>query len=912
MPSIATYLRVRPTKKPTEDLEVTEDEPDVFKVKVAADALTKGQGQGGGQIEYRFKFAKIFPQETTQDDVFETVGRKVCDRFLEGYNCTIFAYGQTGSGKTFTIEGSSKSFNDRGLLPRCLAYIYQHLRDQSAEEPQVEVTYLEIYNDTAYDLLNSASGANARLPKVAVSDRGTSVRVHNLSVHAAPTEDVAQNLVFMGRANRTVAATTMNLTSSRSHSLFTIAIAFKRPNSDTLIKAKLNLVDLAGSERVAKSHAAGQQLKEAKHINLSLHYLEAVIIALQHKHAKRHVPYRNSLLTKLLRDSLGGNCLTAMIATVSATPTNRAETISTCRFAQRVALVDNNARRNEVLDDKTIIKRLRRRVAELQAELTIAQEVAREAKKSGGDEEEEDDGQPVDRSRCAQLMKQYVNGKLRDPLAAVPQARALRYCFEVLRSIVLQQRQDLEQLQQDVEDGMKSKEQLRNLKQKFGVARARMRNMESSLVKPSGYGRSPRKSKSKQHQQRAQVPGSTSSSGGRGGGGGSTRSSQTRRRQDGQQGSRSSQRGGGGASKRSKVKTHIHDTQQPRRRKKKPKKGVNRSRAQKTLILIGRKEQELMYALEDMTDKLEQQRQVVSYCDRYAPHRLLAEKMREKELEEDQAQVAAQLIEIQNGRLELEDALGLTFDDLAAAEEPPTRAKSSVTQSTSSLHASTSMQRSRTFSGVGVDASQQQQQQPNVQVTEEDARLHELRSKEEATRRRLASLKQELMRESTNTTSMASSISTAAISKSASSSSVPLASTRRVEGNTRARPAMREDPRQQHQQHQHQRQDRHHHQQQSTHPQQLQREMTIAPSVDRNHPLIRSAPNSATQSTKERRSDRGGGNGTGTGGSGNSSAYMTSLQKQRDRVQRIRRAIVAAEVIQRAWRRYRARKHARR
>ncbi len=139
----------------------------------------------------------------------------------------------------------------------------------------------------------------------------------------------------------------------------------QQPGSPVVVESKLNLVDLAGSERVHKSGAEGAQLSEAKHINLSLHYLESVIIALQKNGNRQHVPYRNSLLTKLLRDSLGGNCLTAMIATLSTKESNKYESISTCRFAQRVALVDNEAHRNEVGSKPVSMVRRTARVLQL-------------------------------------------------------------------------------------------------------------------------------------------------------------------------------------------------------------------------------------------------------------------------------------------------------------------------------------------------------------------------------------------------------------------------------------------------------------------------------------------------------------------------------------------------------------------
>jgi kinesin family protein 6/9 len=175
----------------------------------------------------------------------------------------------------------------------------------------------------------------------------------NLSFHLAANEEVARSLLFQGRTNRKVAETPMNKRSSRSHAVFTIYLTSKPKDSPVTVQSKLHLVDLAGSERVAKSKVKGSVLQEAKHINLSLHYLEHVIVALQKgsKSPKRntklsgnYVPYRNSLLTTVLRDSLGGNCMTAMIATISIEETNVWESISTCRFAQRVACIANPLR----------------------------------------------------------------------------------------------------------------------------------------------------------------------------------------------------------------------------------------------------------------------------------------------------------------------------------------------------------------------------------------------------------------------------------------------------------------------------------------------------------------------------------------------------------------------------------------
>ncbi|XP_052601560.1 kinesin-like protein KIF6 isoform X3 [Peromyscus californicus insignis] len=168
-----------------------------------------------------------------------------------------------------------------------------------------------------------------------------------------------------------IAETPMNQASTRSHCIFTVHLTSKEPGSATVRHAKLHLVDLAGSERVAKTGVGGLLLTEAKYINLSLHYLEQVIIALSEKH-RTHIPYRNSMMTSVLRDSLGGNCMTTMIATLSLEKRNIDESISTCRFAQRVALIKNEAILNEEIDPRLMIVRLQKEIADLKEELAVA------------------------------------------------------------------------------------------------------------------------------------------------------------------------------------------------------------------------------------------------------------------------------------------------------------------------------------------------------------------------------------------------------------------------------------------------------------------------------------------------------------------------------------------------------------
>lgn len=163
----------------------------------------------------------------------------------------------------------------------------------------------------------------------------------------------------------------MNLASSRSHCIFTLSLESRRPGNERILRSKLHMVDLAGSERAHKTGAQGQILREAKYINTSLHYLEMVIVALHErtKSGRTHIPYRNSMMTSVLRDSLGGNCKTTMVATVSAEKEQTDESVSTCRFAQRVARVKNDAHLNEELDPAIVIKRLKVEISALKEEI---------------------------------------------------------------------------------------------------------------------------------------------------------------------------------------------------------------------------------------------------------------------------------------------------------------------------------------------------------------------------------------------------------------------------------------------------------------------------------------------------------------------------------------------------------------
>ena len=222
---------------------------------------------------------------------------------------------------------------------------------------------------------SSGSAAFDEIEKVQLLEgRDGSITIRNLSQHRADSEMEAMELLLLGDRNRHISETMMNDASSRSHCVFTVTIESRPVLGEVVKKSKLHFVDLAGSERTHKTGAQGSTLNEAKYINSSLHFLELVIISLQERQQRerRHVPYRNSMLTSVLRDSLGGNCKTAMIATIHAEQSQTEESISTCRFAQRVAKVENKAVVNEERNPYAVIKSLRAELEKLRRELAAA------------------------------------------------------------------------------------------------------------------------------------------------------------------------------------------------------------------------------------------------------------------------------------------------------------------------------------------------------------------------------------------------------------------------------------------------------------------------------------------------------------------------------------------------------------
>ncbi|EFA80039.1 kinesin-1 [Heterostelium album PN500] len=294
--------------------------------------------QGGNQVP--FTFDRVFPPDTHQEEIFEIV-KSTVDDVLNGYNGTIFAYGQTGSGKTFTMFGSEdKDPELAGIIPRTNVHIFNKIaEDTSGSEFTIKCSFVEIYMEIIKDLLNPKN-TNLKIRE----SKANGIWIEGLTEEFVADEHEIMDLIALGEQSRSVSKTNMNQRSSRSHSLLILTIEQKSKDG-SIKRGKLNLVDLAGSEKVAKTGAEGQTLEEAKKINQSLSLLGNCIHALTES-KREHIPFRDSKLTRILQESLGGNTKTTLMITASPHVSNVEETISTLKFGSRAKTIKNTVKVN--------------------------------------------------------------------------------------------------------------------------------------------------------------------------------------------------------------------------------------------------------------------------------------------------------------------------------------------------------------------------------------------------------------------------------------------------------------------------------------------------------------------------------------------------------------------------------------
>lgn len=338
---------------------------------------------------YRFTFDHVYDQDNTQEEVYQQSAKQVVLSCLQGYNAAIIAYGQTGTGKTYTMEGELQG-PLRGIIPRTVEDIFTYIENdpEPSSKYLVRASYLQIYNEVISDLLKPEK-TNLMIRE----DQRRGVFVDGLSEWVVRSPNEVYGLMMRGASQRATGATKMNEVSSRSHAVCIIivencqnsadqavlaamaggwdkkSISSSGPGTQSIRVGKLNLVDLAGSERVHITGATGKRLEESKKINASLSALGNVIAALTDRKERQHIPYRDSKLTRILEDSLGGNCKTTMMCMISPAMEAFAESLSTLKFANRAKNIKNQAVINEDVDQRTLLRKYERELKRLRGEL---------------------------------------------------------------------------------------------------------------------------------------------------------------------------------------------------------------------------------------------------------------------------------------------------------------------------------------------------------------------------------------------------------------------------------------------------------------------------------------------------------------------------------------------------------------
>ncbi|XP_036986176.2 kinesin-like protein KIF9 isoform X2 [Artibeus jamaicensis] len=431
---VHAFVRVKPTDDFAHEMIRYGDDNKTIDIHFKKD--TRRGVVNNQQTDWSFKLDGVL-HDASQDLVYETVAKDVVSQALNGYNGTIMCYGQTGAGKTYTMTGATENYQHRGILPRALQQVFRMIEERPTHAVTVRVSYLEIYNESLFDLLSTLPYVGPSVTPVTIVENPQGVFIKGLSVHLTGQEEDAFSLLFEGETNRIIASHTMNKNSSRSHCIFTIYVeAHSRTLSDEkYITSKINLVDLAGSERLGKSGSEGRVLKEATYINKSLSFLEQAIIALGDQ-KRDHIPFRQCKLTHALKDSLGGNCNMVLVTNIYGEAAQLEETLSSLRFASRMKLVTTEPVINEKYDAERMVKNLEKELALLKQELAIHDSLANRPLVNYD---------ALDEIQIAEInsqVRRYLEGTL-DEIDII-NLRQIREVFNQFRVVLSQQEQEIE------------------------------------------------------------------------------------------------------------------------------------------------------------------------------------------------------------------------------------------------------------------------------------------------------------------------------------------------------------------------------------------------------------------------------------------------------------------------------------
>ncbi|KAM6101623.1 kinesin-like protein KIF9 isoform 4-T4 [Theristicus caerulescens] len=431
---VHTFVRVKPTADFAQDM--IKFGPDNKSIDIYIKKDAKKGVVNNRQTDWSFRLDGVL-HNTSQERAYETVAKKLVSDALIGYNGTIMCYGQTGAGKTYTMTGATAEYKHRGIIPRAIQQVFKATADSVDPFVTVRISYLEIYNETLSDLLSTVPSNGSSDVQMAVVDCPQGVYVKGLSIHSVSHEEDALNLLFEGETNRVIAEHTLNKNSSRSHCIFTIYIESRfRVFSDVkCVRSKINLIDLAGSERLSKTGSEGQVLKEATYINKSLSFLEQIVIALAEP-KRDHVPFRRSKLTHVLKDSLGGNCNTVLVANICGEAVHVEETLSSLRFATRMKWITTEPVINETYDREGTVKALEKEIILLKQELAMHDSLVNRSLVTYD---------PLTDSQTAEIKSQvhkYLKGAI-DEIDIV-NIRQIQEVFKQFKLIVSQQEHEVE------------------------------------------------------------------------------------------------------------------------------------------------------------------------------------------------------------------------------------------------------------------------------------------------------------------------------------------------------------------------------------------------------------------------------------------------------------------------------------
>ncbi|XP_074918246.1 kinesin-like protein KIF9 isoform X2 [Chelonoidis abingdonii] len=431
---VHAFVRVKPTANFPQDM--IKYGPDNKSIDIYIRRDVKKGVINNKQTDWSFKLDGVL-HNASQDSVYDAVARDLVSQALDGYNGTIMCYGQTGAGKTYTMTGATENYKHRGIIPRAIQQVFRAVEERIDQSITVRMSYLEIYNETLFDLLSTMPHDMSGDTHMAVVEYPQGVFVKGLSMHPASHEEDALNLLFEGETNRIIGEHTLNKNSSRSHCIFTIYIeSHSRILSDAKYTAsKINLVDLAGSERLGKTGSEGQVLKEATYINKSLSFLEQAIIALADR-KRDHVPFRQSKLTHALKDSLGGNCNTVLVANIYGEAAQIEETLSSLRFATRMKWVTTEPAINEKYDPERMVKNLEKEILLLKQELAMHDSLVNRSLVNYD---------PLNEIQIAEInsqVRRYLEGATDD--IDIMNIRQIQEVFNQFKVILSQQEQEVE------------------------------------------------------------------------------------------------------------------------------------------------------------------------------------------------------------------------------------------------------------------------------------------------------------------------------------------------------------------------------------------------------------------------------------------------------------------------------------